>query len=144
MGRHDLINKIKNGELFGYSCLSQYLIIVKSIFQHRSIHKFTWNCKNRRKKNYINHNAISQRYTCSLLDMGAKISSDYNLLFETDRIQLSVNWWKIANLKEKQTNTIKILCANQIPIIIHTRCHGRSQRTSISKNFTLTFLVSVY
>ena len=68
------------------------LIIGGTIFEHRDIHKLTWNSPNRKDKNQIDHIIINGRGKHSLIDVvvrpGADCISDHHLIVAKVKLKL--------------------------------------------------------
>ncbi|XP_056017322.1 craniofacial development protein 2-like [Ostrea edulis] len=83
MGKHGVGTINENGELLTEFCGVNDLIIGGTLFQHKDIHKITWNSPNGRDKNQIDH-LINGRWKNSLSDVrvmrGADCASDHPLV----------------------------------------------------------------
>ena len=81
-----------NGELFADFCSCNKLVIGRSVFQHKKVHKVTWVSPDNWTENQIYHICVSSRFRRSLLDVrakrGADIASDHQLLMGRCRLKL--------------------------------------------------------
>ena len=62
MGRFGTGEMNENGELFADFCGLNNLVIGRTIFRHRNIHKNTWVSPDRKTTNQIGHIAINKRW----------------------------------------------------------------------------------
>lgn len=92
MGKHGHGSMNENGELLTDFCGINDLIIGGTLFQHKTIHKITWNSPNGRDKNQIDHLMINGRWKNSLCDVramrGADCSSDHHLIIGKINLKL--------------------------------------------------------
>ena len=111
MGTHGLGEINENGELFTDLCAFNDLVIGGSLFNHKEIHKVTWNSPDNKTKNQIDHITISRKWRRSLLDTrakrGADAASDHHLLIGTLKIKLKA-FSDIANRPHIKFNTQKL------------------------------------
>ena len=92
MGKHGIGTRNDNGERLTEFCAMNNLIIGGTLFQHRDIHKLTWNSPNGRDKNQIDHLLINGKWRSSLLDVkvkrGADVGSDHHLVTACIKLKL--------------------------------------------------------
>ena len=92
LGPHGIGDMNGNGALLIDYALSNDLVIGGSMFEHKTIHKYSWVSPDGRTKNQIDHFLISRRWRSSLLDVrgfqGADVNSDHILLIAKVRIKL--------------------------------------------------------
>ena len=84
-----------NGDRLCSFCEENDLVVGGSVFEHRDIHKTTWNSPDGVTKSQIDHIVINGRWKSSLMDVkahrGADIASDHNLLIGKVRLKLRKN-----------------------------------------------------
>ena len=84
MGKEGVGDRNNNGQHFADMCLENGLIIGGTIFQHKNIHKLTWNSPDGRTCSQIDHICINQKWRGSMRDVkairGADVSSDHHLM----------------------------------------------------------------
>ena len=84
MGKEGVGVRNNNGQLFADMCLENGLFIRGTIFQHKNIHKLTWNSPDGRSCNQIDHICINKKWKGSMRDVkairGAEIGSDHYLM----------------------------------------------------------------
>ena len=84
MGKEAMGERNNNGQRLIDLCLENGLVIGGSVFQHKTIHKTTWNSPDNKTKNQIDHIAINQKWRRSMKDVkairGADVGSDHNLV----------------------------------------------------------------
>ena len=69
MGSSGLGVMNENGHLFSDFCMENDLVIGGTLFQHRDIHKYTWESPDHRTRNQIDHVAVSRKWVGSLQDV---------------------------------------------------------------------------
>ena len=83
MGKHSIGNVNDNGERM-YNFCENSMVIGGTLFQHKDIHKMTWNSPRGATKSQIDHILINRKWRGSLQDVracrGADVDSDHNLL----------------------------------------------------------------
>uniref|UniRef100_A0A8C4XBT5 Endonuclease/exonuclease/phosphatase domain-containing protein n=1 Tax=Erpetoichthys calabaricus TaxID=27687 RepID=A0A8C4XBT5_ERPCA len=81
-----------NGERLRSLCATNNLCIGNTVFQHKRIHKMTWQSPGGLYKKEIDYICVSKRWCSSLLDVksqrGADVGSDHNLLVAKCRLKL--------------------------------------------------------
>ena len=84
MGKEGVGDRNNNGERFADMCLENGLVIGGTVFQHKNIHKLTWNSPDGRTRNQIDHICINQKWRGSMRDVkairGADVGSDHHLM----------------------------------------------------------------
>uniref|UniRef100_A0A0L8GCS1 Endonuclease/exonuclease/phosphatase domain-containing protein n=1 Tax=Octopus bimaculoides TaxID=37653 RepID=A0A0L8GCS1_OCTBM len=97
MGKHGIGSMNANGQLFANFCANE-LVIGRTLFPHKDLHKATWILPDLKTQNQIDHICVSCKFRRSLLDVrvkrGANAASDHHLLF--GKLQL-----KLRALKEE-------------------------------------------
>jgi hypothetical protein len=82
----------ENGERLASFCGENNLVIGGTVFQHKEIHKLTWESPNGRDRNQIDHVMINRRWRGSLQDVrvkrGADVGSDHHLVVGKLKIKL--------------------------------------------------------
>ena len=100
IGTHGIGQLNQNGERLLELCQVSDLCISNITFQHKDIHKVTWNSPDYRTKNQIDHICINNKYRSFIQDVrayrGADIGSDHNLCIAKLK----------AKLKCKKTNKL--------------------------------------
>jgi endonuclease/exonuclease/phosphatase family metal-dependent hydrolase len=80
----------ENGAMFVDFCMENNLIIGGSFFQHKEIHKITWESPDKKTMNQIDHIMIKKKWRRALEDVrvmrGADIVSDHFLVRATLKI----------------------------------------------------------
>jgi hypothetical protein len=109
MGRHEIGNMNKNGELFSDLCASCDLIIGGTVFHHKTCHKVSWVSPDNITENQIDHIAISKRFRRSLLDVrnkrGANIVSDHHFMIANFRFKILPARKKTKTRRKKYNKT---------------------------------------
>ena len=114
LGKHGCGTRNEHRELLCDICGMNNLVIGGTIFEHKDIHKLTWNSPNRRDKNQIDH--INGHWKHSLQDVivrrGADCNSDHHLLVAKVRLKLKAQkeysrGKKKINIDQLQKNDIK-------------------------------------
>ena len=93
-----------NGEMLANLFYENDLIIGGSIFQHKTIHKYTWTSPDGNSKNQIDHIVINRRWRKSVIGVrtirGNRVGSDHQLLMSKIKLKLMRNK-KSDNVREK-------------------------------------------
>ena len=83
-----------NGERLVTFCEENNLVVGRSIFQHKEIHKTTWKSPDGRTESQIDHVLINAKWRRTLRDVRVKrqadVGSDHNLVVATVKLKL----WK--------------------------------------------------
>ena len=94
MGKHGLGSYLMNdnGERMADFCELNGLIVGGTIFQHKDIHKITWNSPDKVTKPQIDHILINGKWKSSLQDVrvytGADCGSDHNMVVAEIKLKL--------------------------------------------------------
>ncbi|XP_065578596.1 craniofacial development protein 2-like [Artemia franciscana] len=112
LGPHGMGEINENGTLLIDYALSNDLIIGGSMFDHKTIHKYTWVSPDGRTKNQIDHFLMSRRWRSSLSDVrgfrGADVNSDHILMIAEVRIKMKAQKRKTNTATHKQFDTDKL------------------------------------
>ena len=76
MGHHGLGVMNDNGERLADLCALNKLVLGRSVFPHRRIHKATWLSPDQSTENQIDHFCISKKFRRSLQDVRVKRGAD--------------------------------------------------------------------
>ncbi|XP_065568745.1 uncharacterized protein LOC136032350 [Artemia franciscana] len=83
-GKHEIGDMNENRALLVDFALNNDLVIRGTLFQHKTIHKYTWTSPDGRMCNQIDHLIFSRKWRKSLIDVrgyrGTDIQSDHNLM----------------------------------------------------------------
>ena len=94
MGKHGLGSYLMNdnGERMADFCELNGLIVGGTFFQHKDIHKITWNSPDKVTKPQIDHILINGKWKSSLQDVrvytGADCGSDHNMVVAEIKLKL--------------------------------------------------------
>jgi len=116
IGTHGIGQLNQNGERLLELCQVSDLCISNTTFQHKDIHKVTWNSPDDRTKNQIDHICINNKYRSFIQDVrayrGADIGSDHNLCIaklkaklkcrKTNKIAQKINSQRLRNVDMRQ------------------------------------------
>ena len=84
IGRHGVAGANENGRYLLQLCSSNGLSIMNTFFQHRDVHKYTWNRPSMGQKSLIDFCIVSADLFSSVLDVrvkrGAELSTDHHLV----------------------------------------------------------------
>ena len=104
MGRNGMGNSNENGELLTHFSASNGMVIGGTLFQHKDIHKYTWNSPNGHR-NQIDHILINMKWRNSLQDVrvmrSADVFSDHHLLLA--KVQLKLSYVKSTSTRDLST-----------------------------------------
>ena len=93
MGTHGLGVMNEIGSRLVEYCAENDMIIGGTLFQHKSIHKYTWTSPGGNTRNQIDHIMIYGKWTRSLLDVrsfrGADLGSDHELVVAKIQLKLA-------------------------------------------------------
>ena len=82
----------ENGERLVELCTTYDLVVGRTLFPHRDIHKLTWYSPNGRVRNQIEHLMINGTWRRSLMDVrvkrGADVGSDHHMVVVAGRVKL--------------------------------------------------------
>lgn len=96
MGQQGLGEMNENGERFANPCAISNLVIGRSFFHHRRVHKATWVSPDLMTENQIDHVCIGKKFRRSLQDgrvrRGADVALDHHLLVARIKLKLKRNW----------------------------------------------------
>ena len=101
VGKHSLHGKTSdNGFRLVFFAAAQNMVISSTRFQHRNIHKATWQSPDFNTKNQIDHVVIDERHASSVLEVrtlrGANMDSDYFLFAAKVHTRLCVQHLQIG------------------------------------------------
>ena len=86
------------------------LVIGKSIFPHKRIHKITWLSPDLSTGNQVDHMCITKKFRRSLQDVrirrGAGVASDHYLLVAHVKLKLRRNWTGEMNQRKMLNTTL--------------------------------------
>ena len=92
LGHEGIGDRNDNGNILLECCINNELVVTTTLFQHKDIHKHTWNSPDGRTKNMIDHILVNRKWIKSVKNTrayrGADIGSDHNLVICS--IQLSL------------------------------------------------------
>ena len=92
MGKFGLGNMNENGLLFAEFCEEHELVIGGTMFQHKEVHRYTWESPDGLTRNQIDHIAVCRRWAASLQDVrtrrGADVGSDHMLVVAKVKLSL--------------------------------------------------------
>lgn len=112
MGLHGLGTLNNNGERLKEICHEYRLVIGRTIFPHKNIHKYTWTSPDGPTRNQIDHICISQKWKQSLLDVrawrGVDVQSDHILITCDLRLRITAMRKPAPGQRPKRLNTFKL------------------------------------
>ena len=84
-----------NGKRLLQFCAENDLVVTNSWFQHKDIHKFTWECRGRNQRSIIDYFLVKQGMRKQLRDVkvvrGAEIGSDHYLLVMVIKLKVQAS-----------------------------------------------------
>ena len=93
MGNHGIGQRNNNGERLCEFCDTNQLVISGTLFNHKNIHKATWNTPDGAISNQIDHTLVKRKFKISVIDTwvlrSADIGSDHNLVRTTIKLKLA-------------------------------------------------------
>ncbi|VDO92780.1 unnamed protein product [Schistosoma margrebowiei] len=96
MGRHELVERNKNGERFANLCAFNKLVIGGTILLHKRIHKDTWISPDHTTKNQIDHICINKKFRRAMEDVRTRregdIASDHHIVVAKMKLKLKKHW----------------------------------------------------
>ena len=92
MGHEGIGDRNENGSRLLECCVDNELVVTGTIFQHKNIHKHTWNSPDGKTKNLIDHILVNRKWIKSVRDTrsfrGADVGSDHNLVICNVKLSL--------------------------------------------------------
>ena len=105
MGQQGLGEMNFKGERFAYLCATGNLVVGRSFFHHRRIHKATWATPHQ-----IDHMCIAKKFHRTLQDVlvrrDADVASDHHLLIVRLTLNMRRNWKEGTNQLLRYNTTL--------------------------------------
>ena len=125
MGKFGMGEMNENGLLFSDFCMENSLVIGGTHFQHRDVHKYTWESPDGRTRNQIDHVTINRKWMASLKDVrtrrGADVNSDHVLVVA--RLKLSLRG--VKRTVDRRKLSVEKLKENGVKEQFYTKIYNR-------------------
>ena len=135
IGRHSLHPTCnENGVRLASLALERGLVIGGTIFQHKDIHKITWNSADGVTRNQIDHILINKRFRRSLLNVrarrGAECNSDHNMVEAIIKVKLKTRRTPVVRVQKVNLNALgDAQCVAEFKVELRNRFEALSGRT---------------
>lgn len=107
IGKQGEVVENGNGKRLLQFCAENDMVVTNTWFQHKDIHKFTWECRGRNQRSIIDYFLVRREMRCQVRDVkvvrGAEIGSDHYLLLMVIKLKT-----KGQKPRERKTGGVSI------------------------------------